>query len=66
MLLHCEGLEQPMSQMGHQLPLGANAERVRCDPISGPCLKLIDCPKGARSCREQVQQNYATVVRLLA
>jgi len=31
--------EPPKTGMGHQLPLGANAERVRYDPISGPYLK---------------------------
>jgi hypothetical protein len=39
MLLRCESLEPPMSQMGQQLPLGAAAERVRYAPISGPYLK---------------------------
>jgi hypothetical protein len=28
-----------MSQLGHQLPLGVNAERVRYASISGPYLK---------------------------
>jgi hypothetical protein len=32
-----------------QLPLGAGIKRVRYAPISGPYLKLIDWPKGARS-----------------
>jgi len=36
-----------MTASGHQLPLGADAERVRYAPISGPYLKLIDWPKGA-------------------
>ena len=38
-----------MSVQGQELPLGANAERVRFIPISGPYLKLIDWPKGANS-----------------
>jgi hypothetical protein len=49
MFLRCESLELRMSLEGHQLPLGADAEGVRFDPISGPYLKLIDWPKGAKS-----------------
>jgi hypothetical protein len=45
-----------MSELGQQLPLGADAECFRSAPISGPNLKLIDWPKGAKRRPEQVQQ----------
>ena len=37
-----------MTGYGHQLPLGADAERVRCAPISGPYLKWWRRPSRAR------------------
>jgi hypothetical protein len=45
-----------MSLVGHQLPLRANAERVRYAPISGLWLKLIDWPKGANSRHDLKEQ----------
>jgi len=44
------------SAPGHQLPLGADVECFRLTPLSGPYLKLIDWPKGAKTRREQSQQ----------
>ena len=44
------------SGSGHQLPLGANAERVRYAPISGPYLRRQTRPSRANSRPEQVQQ----------
>jgi hypothetical protein len=40
----------------HQLPLGTGGEFVRYAAISGPYLKLIDWPKGAKPGPEQAQQ----------
>jgi hypothetical protein len=45
--VHHSKLECPTSGLGHQLPLGADAECFRNAPNSGPYLKLIDWPKGA-------------------
>ena len=50
-----------MSQLGHQLPLRANAERGRYAPISGLWLNLIDWPKGAITGREQMQQKQLSL-----
>jgi hypothetical protein len=42
MLLRCESLESPMSQMGQQHALIPRAHRFRYAPISGPYLKPAD------------------------
>ena len=42
--------------MGHQLPLGADAERFRYAPISGPYLKPIET---ADSCQELTSRSAA-------
>ena len=50
-----------MSLEGQILLLPHRSTDDRFTPISGPYLKLIDWPKGANSCREQMQQSSLTI-----
>ena len=49
-----------MSLWGHQLPLEANAERVRYAPISGPYLKPVDTTESCRYCCKRL---FALVIK---
>src|SRR5262245_54464472 len=48
MLLRCESLEPPMSEVGHELKGSARAYRVRFAPVSGPIADILDRQLPAR------------------